>query len=424
MGSALLAVFLAALAIQLAALRGMGRRRPIGDEINYLARGAAEDPAAPRLFLRVPLVPWLAAVCRRAGDREAGERRFRRLVALAAALTVAAILIAGWRLGGPVVALLAALLLVVQPERILLGCHLWPDTLLGLVLAALAAVSTLPGSPVAALAAGGLCTLGVLTRIDFLVPLPFLLAAWWVAHGPPSAVAGLALAAPPLLALVVVTVRNGRRYGIPLPDTTWAFNVELAGSEARRAGAIQPGVLAVTEAWKPLTPAQKIRRGIAALGRLLRSPRLFGRGMGRRILTLAGPDTFIRQLLLPRAAAYPELGEGARDRWGAGLRIAFPLLLTVVLITSAAGWRLAPGDAWPPGYAWPSLGLLLPAALFHARTRYRVAVLPALCLVAAEGMVGLAGSLPGRPLAAVLVLAGGGVLFWALLRIRCSAEVN
>ncbi len=425
--SALLATSVAALALQLAALRGMGRRRPIGDEHNYLARGEAEDPYAPRLFLRVPVLPWLAAVClrggpRQAGPRQAGERRLRGLMAFAAALTVAVTLAAGGRLGGPAVALLAALLLAAQPERVLLGCHIWPDTLLGLVLAALTAALTLPGSPAVALLAGGLCALGVLIRIDFLAALPLLLAAWGAGRGALPAADGALLAGPTLAALALLSLGNRRRYGIPLPDTTWAFNAALASSEAGAAGpdraAIQPAVAAAAAGWKGLSPSQAIRRGLAALGCLLRSPRLFGRGIAGRLLTLAGPDTFVSQLLLPMDAAYPELGEGARRWWDAGLRLAFPLLVTVVLITSVTGARL------PPAYAWPSLALLLPAALFHARTRYRVAAMPALCLVAAEGIAGQAGALADRPLAAALALGGGAALFWALSRIRCSAEVS
>ena len=126
----------------------------------------------------------------------------------------------------------------------------------------------------------------------------------------------------------------------------------------------------------------------------------------------------MRQKLLPRDAAYPELGDRWRRRWDASLRIAFPLLTTAVLITAVAGSR------FPDRFAWPSLALLAVAALFHARTRYRVAALPALSLVAAQEIVRLRVLLAGRPLAAALILGGGAVLLWALLRIRCSAELR
>lgn len=244
------------LAVQLALLWGAGRRRPIGDEAEYLARGAAEDPYALRLFLRPPLLPWLAALCLRgARSPEAGSRRLWLLMVVASSLTVAATAVAGWQLGGSTIALLAALLLAVQPERTFLGCHVGPDTLLALVLATLCAVPALPATPAVALAAGALCTLGVLTRIDFLAALTLLAATWWAARGPLTATALLAVLAPPLLALALLAVRNSRRYGIPLPDTTWAFNLMLARNETRLEDGelftIDGLVARTVEAWAP-----------------------------------------------------------------------------------------------------------------------------------------------------------------------------
>jgi hypothetical protein len=420
--SSLAGVLLLALAVQLAALWRMGGRRAIGDELGYLERGGSQDPLAPRQFLRVPLLPWLAAFCRGSAPLDVGERRLRLLMSAAGILTVVVTAIAGWQLGGPAVALLGALLLAVQPERVLLGCHLWPDTLLALVLAGQTAVSALPASPAVALIAGGLCTLGVLTRIDFLVVPPLLLAAWRVSQGPLSALTGWAVIGPPLLALALVTIRNGRRYGVWLPDDTWAFNLMVARSEARLVDegrfAIEPAVADAVKSWRDLTHRQAPRQGLGALWENLRSPHHFGRGIARRILTLVGPDTFLRQKVLPRDAAYPDLADRWRRRWDAALRIAFPLLAATVLISGLAGPRL------PGGFAWPTLGLLAVAVLFHARTRYRVTALPALSLVAAQGIVRCRDLLEGRPLAAALLLGAGAVLFWALLRIRCSAELR
>ena len=79
--------------------------------------------------------------------------------------------------------------------------------------------------------------------------------------------------------------------------------------------------------------------------------------------------------------------------------------LYALLATAAAGRR------FPASFAWPSLGMLAVAVLFHARTRYRVAAMPALSLVAAEGIVGQAGSLAERPLAAALAVGLGAVGF-------------
>jgi len=107
--------------------------------------------------------------------------------------------------------------------------------------------------------------------------------------------------------------------------------------------------------------AEGAGKGAAALRQTLRSPGRLAGGIVRRLLTLAGPDTFVTEKLLPAGAAYPDLGELARRRWVAVLRVAFPALLTAVLLGTAAGCHV------PDGASWPSLGLLAVAALFFAQ---------------------------------------------------------
>ncbi len=413
-------VITAALAVQLVALQGMGARRPVGDEQEYLDRGRSEDPHAPRLFLRPPLLPWLARLFLNRPEAEAGERRLRRLMAAVSVAAVALTAVAGWRLGGPALALLATFLLAVQPERILFGCHLWPDTLLAAALAALAVILTLPAAPAVALAAGVVATAGVLIRIDFLAALPLLVAAWSRSEGSLTALTAASLIAPPLVALAVVSLRNARRYGIPLPDNTWAFNLMVVRSEILLGGQHRVGIEGVIAdtlvRWRGLSAPEASRRGLAMLGEALRSPWRLAQGIARRLLTVLGPDTFVRQKLLPRGAAYPELGDAPRRRWDAALKAGFPLLVTAALSAAAANGRI------PGSYAWPTLGLLAVAVLFHARTRYRVVALPALSLFAAQEILRFQDTFAGRLPAAALTFAGGLLLFLALLRIRCSAE--
>ena len=418
--SILVALGVVCLVSQLAVLRGIGHRRPIGDENDYLERGRSDDPYAPRLFLRPPILPWLAAFWLR-GDRPDAQRRLRLSLALVSFLTVIATAVAGWRLGGAEVAILAALLLTVQPERVLLACHVWPDTLLAFALASLAVVLTLPATPEVALLAGLCCTAGVLIRIDFVAALPLVTAAWWTGHGALPAVVVVALVGPPAVALAVLTIVNARRYGIALPDNTWAFNLMVAQTETRFDTAdrftIDGMVTRTVAAWRELSPAETPRRGLEALWRSLRPPIQFARAVARRLLTMVGPDTFVRMKLLPREQSYGDLGERSRSWWRAVLVPAFPALISVVLVAAIVGGGL------PASFAWPSLGLAATMVLFHARTRFRVALLPALCLVAAHELVRFGDLAAIRPLSAALIVAGVAALTWALVQIRCSAEL-
>lgn len=424
MVAATIAAGLVGLTVQFAALFRMGKRRPIGDEWAYLERGRSDDPFAPRLFLLPPVLPLLSRLCHLGSGpwkRDLGEGLLRLLMAVVSVLTVVLTAIAGWRLGGPSVALLGGILLAVHPERIVLGCHIWPDTLLAATIAALMVFSTLPEGPYEALLAGALCAVGVMVRIDFLIVPPIFFVAWSEASGPPTVIATAALLSPPVLALFLVSVHNYRRYGIPLPDTTWAFNLLVARSDVRSEGdhrfEIEHTVQNALETWRDLAPMDAAHSGLRALRDIFRVPLRFGRGIIRRLLILAGPDTFIRQKLLPAEAAYPDLGTRQRRWWENSLVIATPLLVAISLTGAAAECGL------PGSFAWPSIGLATVAILFHTRTRYRVAVLPALSLVAAQAIVGLRSQLENT-LAIALFSAAGVALFWTLLRIRYPDDLR
>ena len=69
-----------------------------------------------------------------------------------------------------------------------------------------------------------------------------------------------------------------------------------------------------------------------------------------------------------------------------------------------------------------SLGLMTVAVLVHARTRYRVAILPTLCLLAGEVIVASIATAEGPTL--VLALAAFVLLTGSLSRIRCGRETR
>ena len=417
-------VVLSGLVIQLAALWGMGDRRPIGDESEFLKRGRSEDPYAPLLFLRVPVLPWLASLCEGSGARtqpRAGEQRLRLFVAISSAIATGLVAIVGWRVGGPPVALISALLLALHAEKVILGCHIWPDTILAMVLAALMLVSTFEIGPASVLLASGLCTLGVLTRIDFVVAVPLVVVAWTRSAELPGPLSAAILFTPPLAALVVLSLRNSLRYRIPLPDTTWAFNLMVARADCSLdltdSFEIENTVRTTASAWRNLAPTETAYRGFKAFAETLSSPVRLGRGLARRFLILIGPDTFIRQKLLPKNAAYPDLGDRRRRR------LNFLLVITSPLVVSAAVIGTVFSRSTPSAVVWPSAGMALVAILFHTRTRYRAPVLPALSLVAAQGAVRLA-SIPNPSFVVALAAVCGIALVWALLQIRYPDDLK
>ena len=370
--------FLAALLVTLAALYGLAPRRAVSDESEYLARAVAEDPFRPQPFLRLPLPIWIAS-----RFRSNPEPRLRGLNVVFSSLTVVLAGSIAWQVGGTQVAILATALLVLHPERTLLACHLWPDGLVALLVSGVTLSWVL--LPALGWAAWGLlalaCALGCLTRIDFVVVLPvlFYLA---ISEGSLSPAASLLLMAPAVLALALWSLRNYRRYGIPLPDDTWAFNLMIARAESQRNReqpfALDPIVKEAFTEWRA-GARQRGSRAWEFLKAAVTRPHRIAGGIGRRLLAFCGPDTFVTQKVLPADRAYPGLDEAMRRRLGRLLTVATPLTFTL------AGLGILARGSLPP-WAWPAASLAVISVLFFTRTRYRIAVLPIAAVLAAQGI--------------------------------------
>ena len=179
----------------LAVGRAFGRRIPWGDEAEVVDRTREDDPFGPDPFLRMPLLILLAAVCGRSV-----EDRLRQLMALVSVGTLLLTALAGWYLGGLALAASAFLLLILNPERMLLAWHLWPDGLLALWVAAITLILAHPDISGSALvlSLGVICALGALTRIDFVV-VPPAVALSLMGAGDLSPAALLGLVVPTLL---------------------------------------------------------------------------------------------------------------------------------------------------------------------------------------------------------------------------------
>lgn len=399
------------------ALYGMGPRVPLHDERSYLDAAKASDPYAPSPFLRMPLFPWLVARCK------ARAPVLRAVLAMLSVLTVLVTAIAGWQLGGPLVAALAGSILLVQPERVLLSCHVWPDALLALVIAVVTLLLVLRG-PVSLAWLSGLavaCTLGALVRIDFLVVPPIVLLSSAASGRNPGLFGVVLLLAPVCLAVGAWTLRNRNRYGVTLPDNTWIFNLMVTQSEARRQPpadlALEPVILETLSRFSKIPIGRLGAEARRSLTAMLQSPVACLRGIANRIARLCGPDSFLCQKILPRNGALPLLHDGARRFLEVALRIAFPLLLSLAVLASTL-LREPPAP-----YTWPALGMFAVAAIFFARTRFRMAQMPTLSLLAADGLVRLREA--GRSFDATqwALAVAVGLLLWGLLRMR-SSEIS
>jgi hypothetical protein len=404
-----------ALVLQLVILGALGPRLLVGDEYEYVSRSRSGDPTDPATFLRPPLMPWLAALCAIDGGERA-EVRLRLLMTLASVGSVVLTTVAGWHLGAWPVAVVGGGLLLLHPERLILGCHIWPDSLLAMVVA-LINLALITPFPFPAFALGIVCAVGVLVRVDAVVLSPLVLLAL-AAEGGVAATSFLTVAAPSVVVLALLVLRNIRRYGVALPEDTWAFNLMVAAEEIKDETpgefALEPLIARVSREWSSMTSEGRSHAGLAALWRIVRSPMRFGRSVVRRTLALIGPDTFVSQKLVGQTTVYPRLDSAGRRLLARMLQVASPMLVAAIVV----GVFLYKPTA---AYAIPSVGLIAVAAFAHVRTRYRVAVLPTFCLLAAQVTVAGITNTDTRTL--VVALAAFLLLTGLLSRIHRGTEL-
>jgi hypothetical protein len=370
----------------------------VGDEGEYVWRANQPDPFQPRPFLRMPLHPavgrlavlarldparWLAASC-----------------AFASVVTVGLAAAAAHVLGGSLAAAVAITVLLITLERHVFARRRWPDPVLGFWTAALflTLVADWP-----ALAIGAVLALATATRIDALVMVPAALAALALDDASPARL--VAVFAVPSLTVAAITVHNGLRYDLWLPDTTYRFNVSLAAAEARTpTESNSERVSAAVGRWDP--ERGRIRQ-VAEQGT---SPGMLPvmRGIKRRSITLLGPDVFVREHLMiaptSRAAAV-------------ALTMAVPATVVLAVATAA---RL--NGAYPA--LLPVLALIATQTAFHTSTRFRQAFLPVLGCLAGVGVA----SMFERPAVGLLDLIACGTALTVgtvlVVGSRCRQQIG
>jgi hypothetical protein len=416
--TALAGPLLVALVVQAVVRYGFGRREPIGDEVEYIGRAAQDDPFGPTPFLRVPGMPLMA---RLAGSVNT-ERRLRDMLAVLAVAVAGCVALGATAVAGSPAAWAAVLVFTFLPDRIILSQHIWPDALLALCHgAALALVAmALQGEPVSPWLFGGIAATAALARIDGIIFAPAMTLVAWIIDGRFVPVL-IPVWAPTLAVVGIWTVRNAVRYGIALPDTTILFNVAILAREHRASTSstvpVEDLVAEVAQAWNAQARAPQAGTFSSGIVEVVRRPIRFVRGFLERIWQMLGPDTFAMQrLLAPGTGAYPDLRPAARRAWLHALRPGFPVLVA---------WALAGAVVNPLVRVCliPCAMAFLVICAFHARTRFRYALLPPLAVAAAAGFAALFD--PVHRLAALATaLLAGTILLLAPQRQEQKAQGN
>jgi hypothetical protein len=357
-------------------------RVPQGDECDYLARSQWPDPHRPEFFLRVPVMPALFQLAGRVtGDP---ERVMRFAGTGVGVLTVVLVMMAGVSVGGPLAGGLAAIAMLLLVERVILSTHLWPDTPLSTLhaLALLLLSSPTFGFETQWLALGAVVAMAAMIRIEQLALAPGVALVLLVRDpGDWLAIASCVLG-PTVLATTLWTAVAWRRYRIALPDTTWKFNLRILDRQLAetRGGPVSvhgtiTGILATGDAAATTRPGNSSAKPW--------KPWAYFVSILRRAAACMGPDTFVEgRLLPPIGQAYPAMSETAALRLRPWLRWSFPLL-----VVSAVWAMLASG--YLPDYLIAAVPVFAALVVAHFRTRYRLVLMPWLCVACVDALARL-----------------------------------
>ncbi|WP_299304214.1 hypothetical protein [uncultured Litoreibacter sp.] len=380
-----LGLFVIAFTLQLFALRRLAPQRLVGDEAEYL-RIANGGPRST-VWVRVPLGAALLRPFRHwaAADQIGAARLANSAVS---SLSVGLAAWCAFQAGGLAAGVLAGALLLISVERCILAIHLWPDILLGLWLLLFSQAMRDPGSLPDMAVLGVIAALGFLTRVDFLAlaVVAVLLAALQDTAFWPS----LCLVAGPTAAAVVgLSLWNGKRHGIWAPDTTARFNLAVAATEATHpqlttAALMQKTLAAARGGTGGGTPPDQPVEGLlrVAVGSL---------GLARRRLaTLTGPETFVRQSLM----------SGNRAGYGPSHRVH----IGGVIGLNLTGWSsclllayLLTFHQHPPMLNLLIIVVVAVQSAVQTRSRYRMSLLPVLSTNVAVAICSGGAALPSWP---------------------------
>lgn len=387
-------VLLTIVALQVLLLKHSRPRRLVGDETEYLARDAR---ATSKLWVRVPMHGAMLRLAQWLG-RGTFAGYARLTVAVQSALATALVVGVAGEQWGVLPACLAALMLIPSAERAILANHLWPDIVMGLFWAVAIYLVLVPGPTNAlALAACGGIAMGIRIEGAIFGGLAVLVAGLQ---------GDLAMSVTALVVnLAFVSLYVGwNRYltGRWALDTTVGFNLTVF-----RVDADDPQNTIGQSQRASVRHHQEGRK--APQTRWINLPGRFA----ARLRLLLGPESFVTQKLLGcNAPDYTHPWPADGSLWRINLRHWFTLCFVVLLL-------LAPYTDLQ-AQAVLALGATVYAAL-SVRSRYRMALLPAMALLSAQG---LASIIAAPRMGASLVSLAALVACWALLRFAAELREN
>jgi len=386
-----LAAIVATICLQLWAGFALRPGRLVGDETEYLENDT-EALQKRTVYVRVQLFSALVRLAQViwSTPRQTGPRV---VVSAISAVSVALATGVVETSAGSLPAIVTACVLLISVERVVLALHLWPDGVMGLLVLAIAAL--LPDYnaqqviPVALLAAVGfairvegavLCLIAVLMPLR-LAELPLGLA-WmpvWITLG----------------TFALLSVANGLRFGVWLPDSTISFNFSVARTELTlRNASVTDGIRHTLCARRNGAPATDAQRGTALQAIMF---------LAGRIRMVFCVESFVTQSLLANnRASY------RNPDWLAPQRIAGKALrhsFTVSMLTLALLMPLVPMQM--------AALFVLMLAVYSAvltRSRYRMALLPLAATLIGLGAAKLAAATQGQISAGLALTAFIGVI--------------
>jgi hypothetical protein len=403
-----------------------GARRLWGDEIMYRdlaarwARGEAPevDPLWP------PLYVWLLGLFEGLGLGVPLFLAFQVLLLIVAATALRA-LGEQWT-GSRAAGMLAAALLLLDPQVAAFGQYFWPEALhLALFLSLLWLLSAHGRSWPALLLAGLLLGLALLTK-SLLLPFVPLFLFPVVAGGEPGrgllrcalvlAVAG-AVVAP-------VVCSNGARHGVYVVADSSRFNLWVGLNDRSRRNLVDEIVSDEYQRYRATGATLRARNKrlseqLAALVHERGPARLLWGQLGKQYFRLFDKDSFFTDQLPGGAIAAQGSGYvGPPPGLASGLRSWSYALYGLVLCAGAVGFVRADLRGRP----WLRVALLFVAGnllLFlglHVNTRYRLPLMPLFDLFAAALLVAPGSAVPGARRLAAGVLLAALLLFLAFGR--------